>query len=162
MLKTHSEEAKLYLIESIEISDGLESVELSAFCQLCVGHYELSHEQYRKALSAYLTCTRQFFALQERQYFPECLEALALSLANLDCYSVATALFGGAHAVRLSLHMPLPPVDEQAMSSAVRTCRLALGAVPFESIYAEGQQLSLDDLLAVASTSELDRSLGLN
>jgi predicted ATPase/class 3 adenylate cyclase len=162
MLTTRSEEAKLHLIESIKISDGLESVELSAFCQLCVGHYERSLAHDRKALSAYLTCTRQFYALQERQYFPECLEALALSFTNLACYSVATALLGGAHAVRLSLRMPLAPVEEQSISSATRTCSLTLGAMLFESIYAEGQQLSLDKLLALASTSDPNGSIGLN
>jgi tetratricopeptide (TPR) repeat protein len=162
LVRTRSGEANLYLTESIEISGSLESVELSAFCQLCVGYYELSQEQYQKALGAFLNCTLQFYGLEERQYLPECLEAIALTFTKLASYSLAAASFGQANALRQSLHMPQPPVDAQLLLAAVGVCKLTLGSMMFERTYAQGQQLSLDKLLALASVSDFHGTIGLN
>jgi predicted ATPase/class 3 adenylate cyclase len=154
--------AWLALDAGAKMASTLNSTEISALCSLYVGHYYLSQALNAQALEKYASCLRQFQAIDEMQYIPECLESVAQALVFLGRFNEASQLFGGAHALRASLHVPASPVDEHEIEAAIQDCRHMLGETEFWDRYHQSQQLLLSELLALASSYEAPEILGLN
>jgi predicted ATPase/class 3 adenylate cyclase len=154
--------ARKMLNESIALSEKLESPEIILLCRIYLGHYERLKGQFAHAFSLYLGSTYHLMSMNERQYFSECFESLALALVGLHQHWRAAQLFAGADALRALLHTPVPPAEEQEITIGIHACREALGVSGFEHECRIGQQLSIDDLLALASGYETDGIVGLN
>jgi predicted ATPase/class 3 adenylate cyclase len=151
--------AQALLEESMSESVSVGNQEIIGLCQLYYGHYLCWRNQFSQALVRYANSIQ---ALDELQYAPECLESVGLALVGQARLVGASRLFGGAKHWRQALDAPVPPVDEPALSLGSRTCRQGLGEDAFEFAYKAGQQLSLDDLLALAVNYAGDTLVGLN
>jgi predicted ATPase/class 3 adenylate cyclase len=162
MLESDAAGAWSELEKSVILASALSSVEISALCQLYVGHYYLSETSYVRAMETYALCLRQFRSIDEVQYIPECLEGLGQALVLLGRFVEAIHILGGADMLRKSLSMPIPPIYNDRIRAAVLACRRALGEGAFVDEYRQGHQLPLDILLTLASNYETTAIMGLN
>src|SRR5258706_4005295 len=65
----------------------------------------------------------------------------------------ATQLWGAAESLREAIGAPIPPVDRTAYERAVASSRTFLGAQIFDTTWAKGKAMSLEEALAVPTTS---------
>jgi predicted ATPase/class 3 adenylate cyclase len=151
--------AQALLEESISESTLIGNREIVGLCLLYYGHFLLFRNKFSEALVRY---TSSIQMLDELQYAPECLESVALALVGQARLLEASRLLGGANHWRQALHAPIPPIDEPALSLGIQLCRQGLGEDEFDLTYKVGQQLSLDNLLAIAASYADDTLVGLN
>jgi hypothetical protein len=85
----------------------------------------------------------------DKQRFPECIEDIA-GLAGAAQPAGAARLFGAAEAVRESAGIPLPPVQRAAYERDLAAASTQLDQVAWETAWAEGRALTLDQAIAEA------------
>ena len=84
----------------------------------------------------------------------ECLEGLAASAVAAGQPLRAIRLLGAAAALREALGAPVPPVERPGHEATVQAARTALGEEAFLAAWAEGQALSVEQVVAEALTEE--------
>jgi predicted ATPase/DNA-binding SARP family transcriptional activator len=80
---------------------------------------------------------------------PACLEGLAAVAEARGHPEHATRLLGAAAAARLTLHVPLPPLDRTAGEHAMASLTDALGEPRFAAAWAAGQAMTLEQASAL-------------
>ena len=83
----------------------------------------------------------------------ECLEGLAVSAASEAQPERAARLLGSAARLRETIGAPVHPVDRADHERAVEVSRSALGAAAFETAWASGQAMSLEDVIDYSVSS---------
>jgi predicted ATPase/DNA-binding XRE family transcriptional regulator len=99
-------------------------------------------------ISEALSSRRDF---QDRRGIVECIEELAGVATATGEQVEAARLFGAAAAARGVLEMPVPPVRQPIIDAKVEMLRTTLGDIEFESSWAAGQHLSIDQAAAEAA-----------
>jgi predicted ATPase/class 3 adenylate cyclase len=150
------------LMQSNAICEYLALGEIVSLTRLYMGQHKCKNGEYAAALSLHVRCTQEFMISNERQYFPECFEGLALALLGLDELNNAAQLFAHAELLRLELMIPLAPVDQKTIDEGVRLCKRLLGPKRYHEQCLRGQQSSLEDLLALVPSPSAGPVFGLN
>jgi predicted ATPase/class 3 adenylate cyclase/Tfp pilus assembly protein PilF len=148
LLDLNTERAATTLDRALALHTNLRNPEGIALCQSFHGCLACRHEQYAEAAILYLETCRQFQKLNEPLYAAECVEGLAKVASAQDKHQCAARLYGAAAVIRDSLHAPLPPTDRPDYDRHLSSTRQALGEVAFTKVWAEGQAMSLDEVLA--------------
>ncbi len=91
-----------------------------------------------------------------RSEIPYPLEGLARTLAEQGQLQRAARLWGAAHALRQAVRARLQPSYEADDVPALEQARAALGGEAFAAAWAEGQAMTLDQVLALALAAEAD------
>jgi predicted ATPase/DNA-binding SARP family transcriptional activator len=79
-----------------------------------------------------------------------CLEALATVCVGERRYEQAARVWGAAEALRERIGVPLPPPDQPDRESGVAALRAHLGEDAFFAAWAEGREMSWDEVVAYA------------
>ena len=95
-------------------------------------------------------------AAMERQGLLACIGTVGAIRAAQSKWVEATILFGAIDALLHSLHMTLLPVDKDDVECAINIVREKLDARQFDTAWAEGRALTLEQ--AVALALETDRA----
>ncbi len=85
------------------------------------------------------------------------LDALAAIAAEAESPLEAVRLFGATDAICASTGLIRPPNHEQERIDGIDLARRQLDAASFESVFAEGTELSMDEAVAYASRSRGER-----
>ncbi|MFL5806015.1 MAG: ATP-binding protein [Roseiflexaceae bacterium] len=102
------------------------------------------------ALAAYKTVTealRLASAVGPRLMVAAALEAIAHLIVSQGHTKLATQLLAAASALRIQMGTPVRPVDQPTVERALATARSALGDAAFAAVWAEAQELPLEQLL---------------
>lgn len=86
-----------------------------------------------------------------RTLYADSLDALACVSIRLERFAEAARLLAGSGVARTRMGYPRYPVDQPGIQLAVAEVRTALGDHEFDTVWAEGKTLSLDDAVTVAS-----------
>jgi hypothetical protein len=76
-----------------------------------------------------------------------CLEGLAETVARQGEVARAARLWGAAASLRERCGVPLSPIEQVEYEPVVATARLTLGEGPFTRAWAEGQAMTLEQVL---------------
>ncbi len=79
-----------------------------------------------------------------------CLEKLAQTFFNLGNLMVAANLFGSADAIRASINSVIDPVDQGEYFQQIDNLKKDLGAEDFQTYWAKGAGMAVDDAVALA------------
>lgn len=85
------------------------------------------------------------------------LEALAALAADHESYSEATRLFAAAAALRAAIGLARWPADQAEYDGELARVRFALGDSVFETAWAEGEALTVEDAVAYARRARGER-----
>jgi DNA-binding CsgD family transcriptional regulator/tetratricopeptide (TPR) repeat protein len=85
------------------------------------------------------------------------LEALAALAADHESFSEATRLFAAAAALRGAIGLARWPADQAEYDGELARARLALGDSVFETAWAEGEALTVEDAVAYATRARGER-----
>jgi DNA-binding CsgD family transcriptional regulator/tetratricopeptide (TPR) repeat protein len=159
--------ARSLVDESIALSkeigdrEGLaESLPLLARVLTVQGDYAAAHIQYEESLAT----AREASNKMNLAICLEGLAHLAVTQAASDAsftaaqskqrsFLWATQLWGAAESLREAIGAPIPPVDLPIYERAVASTRTYLGAQTFDTTWAKGKAMSLEEALAVPTTS---------
>jgi tetratricopeptide (TPR) repeat protein len=92
--------------------------------------------------------------LGERLGLAECLEGLAQVAAGSGRPDGAARWLGAAEALRTAIGAPLPPVSRPDHAATVAAARPALGEAAFAAAWADGQTVTLEEVIAEALAGE--------
>ena len=110
----------------------------------------LARGEYERAGGLY----RESLALQrevgEKRDIAECLEGLAGVAGEQGRAERATRLLGAAEALREEVGAPLPPADRARYERSVAAVRAGLDEETFESAWAQGRAMPLEQAVAYA------------
>jgi hypothetical protein len=148
LLERDLDRAERLLDESLMLSEKIESTESMALCHCCKGHLARARGRHSEASNFYRESYRRFHILNSRIFMTECLEGLANVASDQKEHQKAALLFGTAAKIREALGTPLPPADRPSYEHHREATCAALGQVTFNVAWAEGQALSLDEVLA--------------
>src|SRR5262249_17869481 len=82
------------------------------------------------------------------------LEQLAVTAAAAGQGRRAARLLGASAALRATIGAPLPPPEQNDVTQAAATARVALGEGAWAAAYAKGRRLALDQAIREAWTAE--------
>ncbi len=154
-------EESIALSREIGDREGLaESLPLLARVHTVQGDYAAAHIQYEESLAT----ARE---TSNKMNLANCLEGLAhlavtqaasgasstTAQSKQRSFLWATQLWGAAESLREAIGAPIPPVDRTAYERAVASSRTFLGAQTFDTVWAKGKAMSLEEALAVPTTS---------
>jgi hypothetical protein len=89
----------------------------------------------------------------------ECLEGFAhLAVAAHD-HPRAVRLFGAAAGLRQVIGFPLPAADRRSWERALIACRQVIGDDAHAAAWADGQRMTLDEVVALALERQLQRTV---
>jgi hypothetical protein len=99
-------------------------------------------------------CYREALAIERRlgskSEISISLDGLSAVAAGRKAWERAARLAGAAEALRAAISYERLPVDVAARERTLALVREALGEAAFETAFAEGRRMSLDEALAVA------------
>ncbi len=111
------------------------------------GHVERARACYTEAL-------QQTLALGNKLYLYCSLEALAGVAVTLNHPARAVCLYAAAFALRESVHEPHNEADYARAMKRLQTLRQQLGDAAYQSAYAQGSAMTLDESLEYALSDE--------
>jgi len=89
----------------------------------------------------------------------ECLEGFAyLAVAEHD-HRRGVCLFGAAAGLRKAIGFPLAVADRRTWERALIACRQTLGDEAHAAAWADGQRMTLDEVVALALERQLQRTV---
>ncbi len=94
-------------------------------------------------------------AIGDKRLSALCLEALAGIASTQDQPERAARLLGAAEAVRSRIDAPLPLNERSRYERLVESLRVQLEEALFAAAWADGQEMTLDDAIALALSGEL-------
>jgi len=115
-----------------------------------IGHVALAQGDHERAAALYQEALTMQWELRERRDMAECLEALAAVAEEQGQVERAARLFGAAEALREEVGAPLPPADRARYERYVAAVRAGLDEETFESTWAQGREMPLEQAMAYA------------
>lgn len=106
------------------------------------------------AVSPLKESLRLFQEMGDRRGMAEGLEGLAEAVAVGGAPERAALLWGAAAALREAIGAPLPPIARRDYDRALRAARRVMGASLFESVRAEGAEMSVGSAVEYALQAE--------
>lgn len=105
---------------------------------------------YPEAIKNYHTSLRYANNFLAHIYFPEILDGLAKAKYLQSNFDKATRLFGTSHALRKRMGAVIHPVDHPDYDKYIELLKSQMSAEEFESAWAEGAKMSIEELFAFA------------
>jgi predicted ATPase/DNA-binding CsgD family transcriptional regulator len=116
----------------------------------CLGYVSEQEGNVAQAREQFAAALRLYRELEMYWGVPLSLEGLAgVFIGSADAWSAARIL-GAAAALRELRHFPLPPVYRARFDGLRSAARAKLGSAGFARAWAEGQEMSLDKIVAEA------------
>jgi predicted ATPase/DNA-binding XRE family transcriptional regulator len=140
--------AQTYYAESLAAFRELGQRDI-AHVYLALGRLARTQGDTTQARTYYTQSLALFREFMDKQRFPECLEDIA-GLSGAAQPASAARLFGAAEAVRESAGIPLPPIRRPAYERDLAAARAQLDQVAWETAWAAGRALTLEQAIAEA------------
>jgi len=115
-----------------------------------LGRVALTQGDAAQARDYYAESLTVFGELMDKQLIPQCIECIAGLAGAARQPAHAARLFGVAEFVRESVGVPLPPVHRAAYEHDLAAARAQLDQVAWETAWAAGRALSLEQAIAEA------------
>ena len=153
-LKEYDRAASLYG-KSLALLRELGDRQAMASTIVNIGHVALAQGDHERAAALYQEALTIQWELRERRDMAECLEALAAVADEQGQVERAARLFGAAEALREEVGAPLPPADRARYEQHVAAVRAELDEETFESTWAQGRAMPLEQAVAYALDERL-------
>jgi non-specific serine/threonine protein kinase len=127
------------------------STEILAFIARERGQLEQAAALYRQNLERYRD-------LGDRDGFANCITGIAAVAAKIGRATQAVRLLSANVAIRTQIHAPLPRLRQNEYGDAVAAARANLGSRRFEAAWRAGQEMTLEAIIAEATSVQLNLS----
>ena len=118
-----------------------------------LGWINLSQTDYAAAHALYKESLRMLRELDNQWFIILCVEGLAASVALQGQLAWAARLWGTAKNMRETIGLPMPPLMQTVYEQTVNTVRSGMGEEAFAAAWAEGEAMTLDQVLAAQGQS---------
>lgn len=122
----------------------------SALMTADLGYVALAANDAGRAEGYLRESLSRFHELGSRRYMNECLEGLAAAAVLCSNPLRAARIFGAAEALRASTGLALPPYRQAEHDRYSATLRAQLDAAQLARVWAEGQELSTEQIVELA------------
>jgi non-specific serine/threonine protein kinase len=115
-----------------------------------LGIVALRRGDYEKATSLLRESLRILKSEREKWFISRSVETLAVALALQGDYRAAVKLFGAGENLRRAIGVSLLPFYRSDYDRGVGEARVTLGEEDFQSLWAEGCRMTIDEIIAYA------------
>jgi tetratricopeptide (TPR) repeat protein len=133
------EAACRYADRSLEIRQNLGDPRGVAQTMITKAHILIGKHDFDAALELLAKSGDTSFLINDERGIAEALEQLASLASGQDSHAKAVVLYAAAEGIRKKLHLPLPPVAQQARDARIEGARNALGDTGFDSQWEKGR-----------------------
>jgi tetratricopeptide (TPR) repeat protein len=120
------------------------------FSRAHLGYLALYQGEITKARSIFWETVRNFYGDKNENGVMFTLEGMGGLSVAVGKPEVAARLIGWADMVRHKISDPRPPLEQADVDKIIAACLAKLGEVAFSDAYDEGQQLTMDEAVALA------------
>jgi tetratricopeptide (TPR) repeat protein len=149
-------QAQSYLEEVARLNEQFITSFSSAWFQLEQGNLAYDQDDFDRASHFYRE-SLAFFGAREKESCAACIEGLAAVASAQGQVARAARLWSSAAAIREAIGAPLRPIDRPRQEASLAQLRAQLGEEAFAAAWAEGRALSLEQAIAFALETDLDR-----
>lgn len=113
---------------------------------LCVGQSQAAVDYFGASLRLYTQASDKIAMLDN-------LTGMAQAATRLQQFTRAVTLYGAATALRLTFHIPLPPIDQPEQEACLTLLRANVAEATFAACWAQGQSMTLEQAISYATAS---------
>ena len=136
------ERARAQLTENLQIRKDVGDEQGIAWAEIWLARAEAAQQNGERARDLLLDGLNRTIQAHGRMYTTIGLEELGRVAALLSKPGWAARLFGAAEALREAMEAPLPPAERPAYDQQVAAVRAALGAARFRTAWAQGRNMT--------------------
>ncbi len=141
--------------ESIELSRAMKNRPLLAWSLHTLSRILIGQADLERAKVLLLESLTLRWEQGETWGVAECLEGFAYLAVAVHDHGRGVRLFGAAAGLRQTIGFPLPAADRRSWESALITCRQVIGDSAHAAAWADGQRMTLDEVVAFALERQL-------
>ena len=146
-------QAELYFAEQLQETRQRKHDMGTAIGLSNLGAAVLEQGRVTEACAHFRESLALFQNLADREGIAWCLEGLAAVAIREENAACAVTLCAAASTLREQIHAPLTPAERPRFERTVTEARAILGPQGFATVWAHGQQMSLETIVARAVTS---------
>jgi tetratricopeptide (TPR) repeat protein len=152
-VKGNFEKARALLEKSIENADELGFRNDYLWDRAHLSHIIVKQGQFFEASEIFLETTQEFFNAGNVIGVCYSLEGMAGLFAATNKPAVAAQLVGWADATRKELNDRRPMLEQAEVDEIIMTCLAKIGEVAFSDAYDDGQNMTIDEVVAYVLVS---------
>ncbi|HET9256364.1 MAG TPA: LuxR C-terminal-related transcriptional regulator, partial [Pseudonocardiaceae bacterium] len=151
------EAAKAALIEAKELAASINNPWLAAHATHHLGELARQQDDTAQAENLHHEALTLRARTGLRPGVAESLESLAALATSQESFTEATRLFGAASALRAKTGLARWPADQASYDTDLARARDALGEPAFDTTWAKGEALTIDEAIAYVSRARGER-----
>lgn len=144
--------AERVLLESLAIFEQLQNVQGQVVTLSSLGRLALALGQLTTASAWFTASLRLYTVASDKIAMVDNLEGMAQVATRNQADPRAITLYGAAAALRHALHLPVPPIDQREQADYLTLLRTRVAANLYAVAWAQGQALTLEQVIAYALT----------